>query len=410
MSQQTDSHPSTPTGITLSSQLPTEIQCIILKFVIARFLYFMNDTGDVPKTYIYDAIEKYTGSVVCSDNMQAQLVSLMGYDFLLDNIICMVIEEVDLNLVLENESPAFNEFINFICFKSVKLKSVELVLSHKMINYYHDNSKILEVIASNAKNVVLKFCILEFHPLPLCNVYFKFVTLMVWDGDGITELVPSQVLARFQKLKTVFVLSYLEEMTSLRILMGKLQNRSHPIEKLIVQFYDDEIPLNADIVADYLLNLGDAIKGNKNLNTELIIPFCGDEIDSRWKLESAKQFIPTKNLAYPVSTKDVENIEQLCRFPGIEYLQFLPDSYPEDLEIVPPIKIPSSTLSSLSCKHFHPKHRIVFEEFTSLKKLGLFHTVVNQSVMSNLPKSLEHLSLYQAKIVTTSNLDCESHA
>ncbi|GME70735.1 unnamed protein product [Ambrosiozyma monospora] len=81
------------------------------------FLYFIN--GNTKHS-------SYDTTIICSDNIQAQLLSMTRYDDLLNDVTCMVLKELDLRLYLNElgSSPFMDQFINFVTSKSVRLTSV----------------------------------------------------------------------------------------------------------------------------------------------------------------------------------------------------------------------------------------------------------------------------------------------
>ncbi|GME70541.1 unnamed protein product [Ambrosiozyma monospora] len=99
---------SNEAGIKLASSLPSEIQFLILKFLSLNFLCFM----DSHNTEFLS--EHFT--IKCSNNIQTQLVSMTGYDGLLDDIICKALQDLDLTLELDARcaTPFIDEFINFV--------------------------------------------------------------------------------------------------------------------------------------------------------------------------------------------------------------------------------------------------------------------------------------------------------
>ncbi|GMF02039.1 unnamed protein product [Ambrosiozyma monospora] len=108
---------SRETGIELASSLLPEIQTNFLKFVVQDFLCFIHD-----RHYI---IEDFDITITCSWDIQAHLLSLTGYDDLLDDIICMAIEELGLTLIFKEigrDGPFIEEFIKFVTSSSVQLK------------------------------------------------------------------------------------------------------------------------------------------------------------------------------------------------------------------------------------------------------------------------------------------------
>ncbi|GME72086.1 unnamed protein product [Ambrosiozyma monospora] len=400
---------SVPPGILLASQLPTEIQCIILKFVITRFLYFIHDTDEGNEAFIFYGLKENVGSVFCSENIQSQLLSMMRYDCLLDKIICMAIEELNLGLVFgslvsENESFAMDEFIDFVSSEPVQLKSVELFVKENN-NYYRENPKVLQVISNHTENVILRLSTAKSLPPPplppLYDVHFKHVSILVWHCGYLTDI--SLVLHRFQKLKTLFIYCFFVEIPDLRNLMEKIQHMPHPIERLNIQFIDEFI--EEEMVAEYLVDLGDVIKENKNLSIDFYVRFQGIEISSRWRLKSTNTFDPNVNLSYPLSTKQTDKIEELCRLPELKYIALNAHSYPESLETVSNIRISRSALTSLMVIQFCPQNNITFNECTNLKRLNIFSSVVNRSLISNLPESLKYLKLRLTKLEKTSNLN-----
>ncbi|GME82313.1 unnamed protein product [Ambrosiozyma monospora] len=140
-------------GIKLASCLLPEIQTSILKFIIEYFLCFINDI-DYNTVYFSDHT-----TITCSDNMQAQLLSMTRYDDLLDGIICMALEELDLKLTLNDDFDGIfvDEFINFVTSRSVKLKSIEVWAYEFDLARQFSNPNTLKLLESHSNGVFCQF-------------------------------------------------------------------------------------------------------------------------------------------------------------------------------------------------------------------------------------------------------------
>ncbi|GMG25883.1 unnamed protein product [Ambrosiozyma monospora] len=187
------------TGIKVASCLLPEIQCLILKFIIQNSLFFIDDIDNINTIY---HIDERTGvfydhtAIRCSNNIQAQLLSLTGYDDLLDDIVLMALKELDLALELNTyDDPFIDEFINFVTSRSVQLKIVNLC-QHKNESEsakIFTNPNTMRLLEFHADEVILNGGNMSFsfpknfHPL-------KFVTFLGWHATYLPMLLDPDVL------------------------------------------------------------------------------------------------------------------------------------------------------------------------------------------------------------------------
>ncbi|GME76108.1 unnamed protein product [Ambrosiozyma monospora] len=122
-------------GTTFASQLPPELQYLILKIVILYYLKSIPDMHD----------------------MLAHLVCMMGYqNSLLDCVLSMVIQELEIGIGMSLFTDVhFDEFAEFVSTRSIKLKSINFSFplpGHPKI--HTTQTQILQFLNSCCANVV----------------------------------------------------------------------------------------------------------------------------------------------------------------------------------------------------------------------------------------------------------------
>ncbi|GME83874.1 unnamed protein product [Ambrosiozyma monospora] len=175
-------------GITLASQLPTELQCHILEILISKFFNFIGSTCS----------EEFIESTR-SNNFQAQLLSMTGHNELLDGIIGKSLNALDLKLVPHQlrKCPYLNKLIEFVLSHSVKLKSVDIFMTFCEPTDYLSNPIFFKLLESHTqcvncldevRNFVNKFDYLDVH-FDIAFGRAKVFTHWKLDSSTIHQLV-----------------------------------------------------------------------------------------------------------------------------------------------------------------------------------------------------------------------------
>ncbi|GMG37606.1 unnamed protein product [Ambrosiozyma monospora] len=205
---------SNKTGIKVASYLPPEIQSIILKFIIVDFVYFIDE--------IFHN-ERYNTPIECSKNIQAQLLSMTGYDDLLDDIICMALEELELTFDLRSRDPLFiDDFINFVTSRSVRLKGVGL---WRLASFF-DNSVIterntLKLLDLHSDKISLKWDISPSKSVTDCPP-LKFVSFISCPTSELSLFLDSDLLNKLTSWTKFSV--ELVRMSDLSVLEGMMEH------------------------------------------------------------------------------------------------------------------------------------------------------------------------------------------
>ncbi|GME91061.1 unnamed protein product [Ambrosiozyma monospora] len=103
-------------AVSLASQLPLDIQLVILKDVVVSY-----SDSRCPER----AAEPFQCREIYHDMLE-QLVSMLGYNTLFDKFLSMVIQELNLDESIFS-SPHFEQFAKFVITRSLKIKSLQVV-------------------------------------------------------------------------------------------------------------------------------------------------------------------------------------------------------------------------------------------------------------------------------------------
>ncbi|GMG49438.1 unnamed protein product [Ambrosiozyma monospora] len=314
------------TGIKLASCLLPEIQHIILKFIIEDFLYLMDSVDntvvtadtfdllagrDIDVRYRIDAdtllFSDHT-TITCSNNIQAQILSMTGYDDLLDSIICMALEELELTLKLKESSKAIfiDEFVNFVTSRSVKLKSVEVFpIFYKSLK----NPYIFDLLEFHSDWVSLNWASIDqsnrINYLPL-----QFVSSISCSSSELSKLLNSDLLDMATSLTKFSVeVSGIDALSRVEGVMEHLQ-----LAPSLKHLYLNCEVLENSIAScvDFLVEASTFIRKYKNLNIQFEILFINIPIRTYWRFGSKTQLSLPLHTSYPMDTKAVDAIEQWC--------------------------------------------------------------------------------------------------
>ncbi|GME70423.1 unnamed protein product [Ambrosiozyma monospora] len=191
---------STEAGIKLASSLLPEIQYVILKFTIVDFLCFMCSHNS--------KLLSEHSTIICSNHIQTQLVSMTGYDHLLDDIISKTLHEPELTLQLDArfDPPFIYEFINFVTSRSIQLKTVKLRPDgpdgpdddDPVKKFNNPNTK--KLLEFHSDEVSFLFFNVPDYLHYINSCYLKFVTSICWPAHEIPNLLDSHLLERLTSL------------------------------------------------------------------------------------------------------------------------------------------------------------------------------------------------------------------
>ncbi|GME74622.1 unnamed protein product [Ambrosiozyma monospora] len=391
------------TAITLASQLPIEIQCNILKFVLLKFLFFIRDTdGKLDDGGIShdDDIYGLLGSLYGSRNVQTQLASFIGYYDLLDDIICMAIEEAELYLVLLDfdDYPVNAKLIDFLSSRSVPLKSIVL----KSANYYQPSWNLLKLIEFQCEKVHLTVTYEGFNSEIKDAVWLKFVNSLLWT-DRVQSLKTSGIVDKFNDLIELTVHLYeVGEISLVEDILHGLEQKSHPLKELRIVMYPRA--RTKEIVSDFRTQLGNLITKNPKVDIQILIISPSFGFEYQWRLSSRLLPIPAFDLIYPLSVEEVDTLETKCRAPGLNHLSF----HGLECDECDMIKISNSTIRSIHIDSFSLDH-LSIDKPISLRELHVCRCDLNQSLFSNLPESMQEILIADCTYNPTSVLDSGIH-
>ncbi|GME77708.1 unnamed protein product [Ambrosiozyma monospora] len=390
--------------ITLTTQLPIEIQCNILKFIIVNFLFSIRDTEEtIADGRVTHNTYGLLGSLYGSNIIQAQLISLIGYDDVLDDITCMAIEEAELYLMFQgfDKYPHNSKLINFLSSRSVSLKSIELKSGAR---FRQPSSNLLKLIKFQSERVHLLVTYEGVYSEIKDAVWLKLVNSLNWT-DRVQGLKTSGMVYKFNDLIELTVHLYeVGEISLVEDILHGLEQKSHPLKELRILFYP--IGITEESISDCWTQLGNLITKNSKVNMLIFISFeSSNGASSDWKLRSRIPSFPPGVLKYPVTTEEADNLEKWCRVSGLNHLSL----HTSEDDISPVIHIPKSTIRSLILSYFSVHHKISFDISINLKQLLLFQCDLNQIFFSNLPESLKEIEIEACNYNTSSGSDNSIH-
>ncbi|GMG25282.1 unnamed protein product [Ambrosiozyma monospora] len=399
------------TGIKLASCLPREIQHIILKFIIKDFLYFIHSThGVYPRFVVYGFFSHIGGffdhtTIKCSGDMQAEILSMTGYDDLLDDIICMALEELELRLPLGRfvERPFLDEFINFVSARSIQLKRVELLGFEPGLDKHFTNPNTMKLLESHSDRLSLE-CDTFFLESHADCLFLKFVSFLFVAAFCLPRLLDSHLLYKLTSLTKFSVELYRTgDLSSVERIMEHLQLAAPSVKHLYLKLAFGEE--SEESCVDFLVQANTFIRKHKNLYIQFDICFSWLPIGTKWRLDSKTQFSLPLHTTYPMNTKEVDRIEQWCSVSGITALHLFSDSIPllTNTEMTTFTRTISSTVSTLVLKTFSAEYEIVLDGFRSLKSLEIINSILNK--FPSLPESLQELSIRYVNDLTMSDMD-----
>ncbi|GME85790.1 unnamed protein product [Ambrosiozyma monospora] len=403
------------TGIKLASCLPHEIQCIILKFIIEDFLYFkccmydpdhlMHHVFDVDDFFDYRDYFFDQTTIECSNSMQAEMLSMTGHDDLLDDIICMALEELELRLPLGEvaESPFIDEFITFVTSRSVQLKRVELFAPQLSSDKEFANPNTMKLLEFHSDRLSLDCGIsfLESHDNCLS---LKFVSSLFLRDFELPALLDPNLLYKLTSLTKVTVGLYKTgALSNVERIMEHLQLAAPSVKHLYLKFRTGQD--SEESCVDLLVQANTFIRKHKNLHIQFDICFYRLPIGTKWRLDSKTPLSLPLHTAYPTNTKEADRIEQWCSVSGITALHLFSNSMPllTDTEMITFTRTLSSTVSTMVLRNFSAEYEIVLDGFRSLKGLEISDSVLNK--FPSLPESLRKLSIKYVNDLTMSDVD-----
>ncbi|GMG19555.1 unnamed protein product [Ambrosiozyma monospora] len=401
------------TGIKLASCLLPEIQLIIMKFIIEDFLYFIDDANGVYQirqmyhNHYAGLLSTNHTTIKCSNIFQAQLLSITGYDDLLDHIVCMALEELDLTLVLEGvvAAPLIDEFMSFVTARSVQLKRLEMVsFNSKSVNEFTSphRTNLLELHSGEVSLSYSPEILASFAPL-------NFVTCLSCKTSHLSELLASYMLNEFTSLTKFCVgLPNMSELPGLEGIMERLQLAVPSMKQLYLQCIDDESA--GQLVVDSLVQANTFIRKHKNLNIQFAILFQrAPDIQTYWIFDSKTQFSLPLHTECPMDIRlEVDKLDQWCSISGIACLILRPYAlgaipFFTNTKMTPFVRAVSSTVELLVLNNLSAEYEIVLDGFRTLKELFIRHSILNK--FPKLPESLRELSIQYVNDLTMSDME-----
>ncbi|GME74996.1 unnamed protein product [Ambrosiozyma monospora] len=286
-------------GFKLASNILPEIRPIILKYVIVDFLCFIDGKSDNHTT------------IYCSNNIQAQLLSMTGYHDLLDDIICMALDELDLTLELDSpyrhdcDGPFTDDFINFVTSRSVQFKSIDVWADQDDRVKQFTNPNILKLFEFHFDGVDLVFDEIEYYKIPNNCPYLEFVNYLEWWASDLSDLLDWHLLNKLITLTKFSV--YLDATRELHMVddfMEQLQLTAPSLKQLYLNCR--VYPTLEESFVDFMVQANNFIGKYKHLDIKFDISFHYPPIESHWRLDSKTRLCSPLHTVNPTNTKDVD--------------------------------------------------------------------------------------------------------
>ncbi|GME98042.1 unnamed protein product [Ambrosiozyma monospora] len=229
--------------------------------VIKDLLYYSIDIN----CFVANPLDFYSGPT-----MVDQLVRMIGYNDMFDEVISMVIQDLNFCSTIF-ESYNYDQFANSVFPKSIKLKSICIKLALDNPEYY-SMPNILKLLDCHCSKVFY---------LPDCEdgtngdfhrhiYYLKFTTSLTFN-DGLWRDLSANFLAHLDRSSTLTLkLSLPNNITNLK---RTLQSTSKKFRQsggnLIVRFFPFNIPEQEAL--DLVTQLNNTLESHRNLNIVLRI-------------------------------------------------------------------------------------------------------------------------------------------
>ncbi|GMG44486.1 unnamed protein product [Ambrosiozyma monospora] len=393
--------PSKTVGINVASQLPLEIQFIIFKMVIMDLLYYSIDVN----RFAEFPIDFCSGAKVVD-----QLVTMMGYNDMFDEVIGMVIQELNFFSSIF-ESNNFDQFANFVFSKSFQLKSIGLWTDHDYNANYYNTPNILKLLDRHCLKV---FYLMLFEDKTGQNVFhkyshfMKFITSLVINDTAIKNL-PVFFLSQLDRLSTLTLKLFRgHNITILKhILQTTLNKFCHTDGNLILEFNPN--PMSHQCVLDSVIQLNDILEKHRNLNILLYINWGFSS--NLGVLAAFNRFITEKSPSYAVEidcrNMPLADIGMLNSVRGLAKLGLAQESDNDEL-LTTSNQISNCDITCLSLYDVKSLSELSFFNLPNLRHLDLFKCSLNSHAFAKLPETLTKLYLNDSIFLQT-NIEHGTH-
>ncbi|GME83458.1 unnamed protein product [Ambrosiozyma monospora] len=406
-------------GTTLTAQLQPEIQCIILKIVIIDYLSGISNPH----------------------NMLSQLVSMMGYHSLLDDILSMAIQELEFDASGETwqvnnsffNNAHFEKFADFVLARSIKLKTIKItpVLTNSACGSQFDDVKVVKILDSHCENVI-SLIQHQYSPedIALKNDGYvcpmKYVSSLNWMGalfptpndDGFfSELIQS---TRLNEL-TVNLCSPREIHLFNNVLQILHYRRYIPDDKLSLNIRCGLYSSLPCQVQRYTLNsLTNILNISTDGNLKFDLNFTVMQFNFSWSSPSItdqyREFllrskVPTIGIGFPLynAPSYISIFEILNQLPFLKTLNLKSIMSPfTDYTSIPTLIVSNTNIEKISLSGLPLEFKFSYPNQSSkLRQLTLTECILSPLNFASIPDTLHEISIYDCT-VKPSKYDCDN--
>ncbi|GME74303.1 unnamed protein product [Ambrosiozyma monospora] len=382
---------SPPNAVSLASQLPLEVQFVILKDVMVNFL----NSRCSEEGLLSSRRETH-------HDMLAQFVSMLGYSTSFDTVLSMAIPELNLDNSIFS-SLHFEQFAKFVITRSLQIKSLQIDPAlHDDANLYN-SPDIIRFLEFHCQTVVSIYQIImqpaSSEELLKHSYYVKFINHLEWSRGLFFPLYHSGLLSQLHRLRKLLIpLRDQGDITMLNDIIKASWFRAST--KLILKVESEE---TSDAV--YCLSkLSDIIQRNEKLDITLDIDLT---LFSHLVIDALSQLIlhpiPISNMEFYAESNDyIQPVTALLnKVTNTKRISLVPDDTMDISNII----FSNESLSTLQLIDLSSPSEFVFHDLHSLKHLDLINCSISWQAMSKLPENLEVLD-FDCVALTGNGLDC----
>ncbi|GMG31125.1 unnamed protein product [Ambrosiozyma monospora] len=435
------------TAIELISQLPLEIQNSILKTVLLNYFLWLRVVNPFPLHQSSGGLPHEDDTVQApprifwDKSMVFQLVSLIGYDARLDDILSLVIQEMQLDVYELDElnETSFEKLANFVLSRSIKVNMIDLRVSD-CTHEFLDSSLGMKFLRSGCKKVLFTVAEderdneIDMNEHLLLFKEVTFLKLEIRQLQRLYDLDFSLLSSRLDCLSvgtggtlSVDFLNSIQKDIKKWMLSESTQQKKLILEPCIgfpdepelapkfnhyEDLYDYDQPSD-EMAHEYIEKLGTFLNKNCDLNIELKIEVC--LCDSYPQLvESLLSSLSGNNCCFPAAVSlnqfnDPEELSDvfnwLIRIPDLRKFEISISCLSIEPETTPVINFSSTSIIELNLEYVMcaPERGLSFENLNSLEYLDLYECQVSADFFSHLPDSLRSLSLCNVILISSSD-------
>ncbi|GMG31836.1 unnamed protein product [Ambrosiozyma monospora] len=379
---------------TITSSLPLEVKCVILKdALLKRF------------TFTTDSIDKFgTGdrcAVLTVFFMLDQFISLIGLDPIMDDVLALTIQESTFDARLFWRYGVFDKLARFILSRSIKMKKLLIgknildVMRPLVFQIIADGSQEIKVTIQNLPQPFFTFTLLKEH-----EFYLQYITsLDLSDACWCKEYVYDAFFLELPRLTELIInVNNVSNIASLRKIVEDIrQNLLAPDEvsgfTLAIKvffsyaFVEDETEKYVDQLNEFFfdnrdLNLKISISQDpRDCSSIVINRFCANVIH----VSSNDQYFAI------IISPDQEGFSSMSdELRNVPFVRHLTVTFGPS--VTGNIKLSNPMIGKLRVNDLTPQTSISIREMYSLKSLTLSNCIISYNMINNLPENLREIN------------------